>query len=281
MPRFFLFFLGITISLLFCGGTASLQADEGFKVENELTVDKNGTKVKSTTLFSDGIVYDFIDDKGQGEITILDPGGDRFILLDPVYRLQTRLPANEMRRNIEQRRAQLIGHEKPLLAFVAQPTFEVSIDETTGRMRFQSSWADYEIATQTVTNKEMAAVYDDYCLWCCYLNFHINPEIPLSLLRLDVNREVKRQNRLPGRVTATFYPRGKGPLAKSEKFETTHRYIQRLSEFDLKQINVALDMTGRFRNVPFKEYQAEVAKKHLPAKQSSSSARAADFKAAP
>jgi hypothetical protein len=240
---------------------AYARADEGFKVENELTI--GGVTVKSTTLFSDGIVYNIINDKGTGEITILDPNADRFILLDPVYRLQTRLSVKELQFAAERHRTALLENKQPLLAFVAQPVFDLSIDETTGRMRFQSQWVDYEIATQTVTKKEkeMASEYADYSDLCCYLNFRITPDMLLPLLRLNINQQIRNRNRLPVRVTVTVFPRGKGLLAKSEKLESTHKFVQRISEYDSQKIKEALDMTGRFREVKFEEYQASVAKK--------------------
>lgn len=253
----------------------------GFKVENTVTFDASvvfegsdtpgkadgsgkdaGLRtVKSTTLFTEGLTCDFIEDNGQGEITLLDRAGDVFILIDPACRIQTRLKASEMRRMIDTKRPELAMSKKPFVAFAGKPAFDVSIDETSGEMRFQSSWVDYSVKTHSPDRLEIVESYLDFCDWACYLHCRINPGKLNPLLRLEINRTLRERKRLPDRIAVTNYPDGKKVFAKSEKVESGHLFSLRLSEVDMKRINDAVALTRQFREVPFVDYQVEVSKK--------------------
>lgn len=248
----------------------------GFKVENTVTFEapegsperasgsggNAGLKtVRSTTLFTDGLTCDFIEDAGQGEITLFDRAGNVFILIDPACRIQTRLDASDMRRRIDTKRPELTASKKPFVAFAGKPSFDVSVDETSGEMRLQSPWIDYAVKTHSPDRPEIVDAYLDFCDWACYLNCRINPGSLNPLIRLEVDRLIRERKRLPDQLTVTHYPDGKRLLAKSEKIESAHTYSLRLSEVDLKRINDAVALTRQFRELPFVDYQVEVSKK--------------------
>lgn len=251
----------LPVALLVLASCGSLFAADGFKVESELLVEKSGTKVRMLTLFSDGIVYDFIENEGKGEMTIFEPKSDSFLLLDPVYRIRTRLPASEIREKIEAARPEMLASKKPLAVFAAKPVFELSVDEASGTLKFQCPWVDYEIKTRATEDEGIATAYFDFCDWYSYLNVRLHPGALRPLLRMEVNRILREKKRLPERVLATTWPNGKGFLAKSEKLETTHVFSRRLTEPDLNRITETLALTRHFREVPFEEYQIQVAPK--------------------
>lgn len=217
---------------------------------------------KMTTLFSEGIVYDFIEDAGQGEITIFDADNDLFILLDPSCRIQARFQASKLKERFGQLRTELSQSPSPFLTFAAKARFEESVDDVSGAMRFQSPWIDYALETRTPERPELVDLYFDYCDRIACLNCRINPGDFIPFIRTELNDSLRRHRRLPTRIVRTVYPDGKKLLAKSAKVESNHVYSVRISEYDSRQIAEARAASQKFRLVSFAEYQDEVLKKH-------------------
>lgn len=217
--------------------------------------------VVSQMIFIDGVVYNFIDP--HGELTVYDAAQDTLVVIDPELRLQTRLPAAATRAAIDETRKSLVGHRIPLVAFAAQPEFRQSLDPDSGTLKMTSELFDYEVETTPAGDPSVTATYYGAADMFCYLNFRLQPG-PLALkylVRLDVNQSLREAQRLPKKITLDFYPKGKGLLAKAERYESRHEIFGRLSDADRKRLDQARNMMQTFRTAAFDEYQREVEKK--------------------
>lgn len=247
----------------FLAGLSGLCAAENFRVDNEVRADDGKETVASTTYF---LGDDFLSLIGlNGEITFFDAKKGTFTLLDPKLRIQTHLAATRTKDEIDVKRRQNATHSSPFVAFVAKPVFQVESDESSGAVSLQSTWFDYKLMTET-PDDDTAKRYADFCDWSCYLNFRISRGHPTQLVRLEVNRILRDETRFPKSVSMSFFPKGKGLLAKEEKASSTHRLVRRLDEADKKRIDQAMELMRTLPVVPFDEYQEKAAEAVRPVK---------------
>ncbi len=236
---------------------------QDFRVDNEIHVagQAAGSEggVKSVTYFHGD---DFLSLIGEsGEITFFDAERKTFVLLDPVLRIQTQLSAERSREEADQQRRQKQRHEIPYFAFVARPKFTMEFDETSGKLALQSPWFDYLISTSPMPDADVARRYLDHCDWSCYLNHRINRSLT-PLVRLEVDRILREKKLFPHDIAFSYFPKGKGFLAKEEKVRSTHQLIRRLDDRDKQRVDQAREYRRVFLAIPFEEYQEKVAQKN-------------------
>lgn len=225
------------------------------RIDNELR--SGGKVVKSFTYLIGDDFYSVMED--NGEMIFYDAKKETFTLLHPSLRLQTQLSAVKTKSDIDDRRRRYLSHETPMLAFVAEPKFQSEFDETSGRLSLQSPWFDYVVTSVPFPGPaEAAKAYHAFCDRSCYLNFRINPRSPVPLVRLEVNRILREGNRFPREITLSYFPKGKGLLAKEETVRATHQPVFRLSDDDRRRLDAVAECRRAFASVPFDDYQNKV-----------------------
>jgi hypothetical protein len=228
----------------------------------DLRVDNNVQGVKSTAFLLAGKFYSIIGD--NGEIVEFDAAKKTFTLIDPALRIQTQIDAEETRKKVEQLRQQILNdpNTKPdsFRYFAFKPVFVAEFDSASGLLALQSNWIDYDIKTIPLTDGS-AGLYYDFCDWICYLNFRLNPRSGQMLIRLEVNRLLREQQRFATNVSESIYANGKQGLAKADHASSTHAMSRRLSDADRKQIEQVQEFKRTFPQVSFDEYQKSFAEK--------------------
>jgi len=247
---FFVFFLPVL-----CG------AAESFRVENELTVQQTGEKVKTTTLFTEGLVYDLIGD--NGETTIFDKASDTFTLLDPTLRIQTKVIASELKEAVLKRReAMRLESQSPFFAFALFPKFKETYEEESGLVQFQSSWFVYNVETIPFPNDALRQRYYDFCDWYCYLNLRVNPDSTTLFARMEVNRFLREQKRFPQKIQVDVHKKGNfgiaGIIANPDVYIGTHKLGIRLIPRDEQRLKRIDEHRKTFQTVSFEEYLKEI-----------------------
>jgi hypothetical protein len=249
----------LTVFCFFLNFVLSFGAD--FRVDNELLVEGATPKIASTMFVMND---DFISLIGEnGEITFFNADRQVFTLLDPMLRIQTQIDAAETKKKIE-----LIRQHRPEIAantfnaFAVKPSFQMEFEEASGILVLQSPWIDYTLTTNVLTNHETAKQYFDVCDWLCYLNFRIDPHSTAMLIRLEVNRILRKTNRFASHISVTAFPKGKTPIAKSEKKQSTHKIVLRLDSADQKKIDQAKEFQRTFTMIPLSDYQKKAAEKN-------------------
>jgi len=228
----------------------------------EFRIDSNVQGVKSTAFLLGGKFYSMIGD--NGEIVEFDAETKTFTLIDPALRAQTQIDAEETRKKTEQLREQILhdpnAKTDSFRYFTFKPKFDSEFNAASGMLALQSNWIDYEIKTIPFTDAA-AGMYYDFCDWVCYLNFRLNPRSSQMLIRLEVNRLLRENQRFAVRVSESIYIRGKQGFAKPDQVSSSHDMVRRLGDADRKRIEQAQEFKRTFPQVSFDEYQKRFAEK--------------------
>jgi hypothetical protein len=234
-----------------------------FRIDNEMQIEGSPEKIISTTFLLNSNFISLIGE--NGEITIFDSDEQIFTLLDPVLRIQTRLDAAETKKKVELLRQQVINRPEldanTFTAFAVKPVFQPEYDATSGTLALQSSWIDYLLVTHVLTDPEIAKQYFDLCDWLCYLHLRLDPRSTTMLVRLEVNRILREQNRFASRISVSVFPKGKIPITKPDKAQSSHKIVVRLDQSDWQRIDQSKEFRRTFAIIPFDEYQKKVAEK--------------------
>lgn len=259
MRRINTFFLFVFLTI-FCHQNISAKE---FRIDNEVRA-PSAPVVKSTTYLLDGNFFSLIGE--NGEATYFDVQKQVFTLVDPQLRAQTSLDASEMKKRVEALRRRITSDPKAEMNsfayFAANPKFQMEAEAVSGALALQSPWIDYSLTTRTFPDEETVRQYFDFCDWTCYLNLRINPYASSMMVRLEVNRILREQQRFPSEITVSLFPKGKiGFMPKEEKIQSAHQLVVRLSDADKKRIDKVFEQMRTFPVVPYDEYTKRVAEK--------------------
>ena len=253
-PQIVLSFLFAT-AVLFTSGAAR---SEDFHVESK--VFKIGDKkpiIETTTLFVKDVVYDFLKDP-QGakdpEVTILDPHGRRFVVLDPQRKLCTEVSLDDVQDFAKELRLEAAGHANPLLNFLSNPKFT---EKSKGdELEFDSPWMVYRLKTVPAKTAGVAKQYAEFSFWHSQLNIMTNPHSLPPFGRIAVSEKLEERGLLPVEVFMKVSP--KGPTQELQ-LRAEHRFQWTLLEKDRQQIDEAQKQFKVFRQVTLQDYNAHRA----------------------
>jgi hypothetical protein len=230
-----------------------------FRVENSVYAgSEKKPAARSTTIFSRGVVYDFLET--PAEVTIFDPAKERFVLLDVERKLKAELPIRVVGETIARlgRRAARSGDRQA--EFLTKPVFAESVDEKTGEREFDCDWMTYRVQAQRVDDGEMVKQYREFSDWYARLNTFLRPGSPLPFARLAINEALARRQEIPTRI-ALVAKRAGGLTLSRDQIRSEHQFVRRLVESDLRRVAVAGEQMAAFRAVNFREYERRPGKK--------------------
>jgi len=208
-------------------------------------------KSESTTIFSRGLVYDYL--KTPAETIVLDVARGRFLLLDPGRRLRTDVSTQEVVGLTENLRKWAAMQTDPYLKFLAAPTFEEQPDERTGELVFQSPWLSYRVTTADAEDGSVAQQYREFCDWYARLNARLNPGYKLVFARLAINEAIFRHGQVPREITLIL-PK-KGLAIQRSTIRSEHQFVPHLVESDRDRISQTSQFMAIFRPVDFADYE--------------------------
>jgi hypothetical protein len=244
MKRVLPFVLLLTIAA--CSQQA--EADD-FCIESTVTIGKQATK--NMTIFRSGRVYDFLDN--PNEITIFDPPGNRFVVLNPARRVKVEISLSEIEQSVFRQKSNAIAQNVPLLSFLANPSFEESYDESTGELVMTSEWLKYHVKTVTPKLSEAARQYAEFSDWQTKLNTVLNPDSLPPFPRLALNAAIAKSGRLPVEVERTHLSPEQS--RKSVTIRADHRLQWRVLESDAKRLDEANTFLVTFKSVSLSDYR--------------------------
>ena len=269
MPRLFhLVLYTLAVGLFLLVATEMLCADDTqpsgtirrFRIDNQLVT--GDTLIKSVTIFYDGLVYDFLGEHGQ--ITIYDQAAGTFVLLDPSCRVKAIVTTETLAGDFERRKEVFRNSSNPLENYLAEPYFEeTGYESESGLMYFRSPWIVYRFETVTLNAPVVSEAYYDYCRQLTLLNIRTSG-LPSPMIRLGLNPVLEQHRRFPGKVSMTFYPKGKVFLTGAAiQAESTHTFVRRLQSTDETKIEQANRYRELFREVSLDDYLREVRNTHV------------------
>jgi hypothetical protein len=224
-----------------------------FRVENSVFLDgEEEPQIRSTTIFHQGVVYDFLG--SPGEVTIFDTRRGRFVLLDPTRQIKTELTSDAVGVFAERLRQWSQRQDDPFLEFMASPEFDGSYERETGQLTFTSPWVTYRLETIDSPNAETSRQYREFCDWHCRLNTLLTPGARPPFARMVVNETLERLGRFPREVHLTWKPKH-GLLSRSKTARSKHLLVRQLVESDRRRIAQSDMLMATFTAVRFVEYQ--------------------------
>lgn len=227
---------------------AALTAEE-FRIETKIYVDDEQQPIsETTTLFLDGVVYDFLAEPQQIAV-FRKPGGGkpgRFILLDPERRLRTELTTHQLSGAMDKLRTWAAGQKDPFLRFAANPQFEESFEAESGKLVLASYLESYTVQTAPADNIEAMAEYREFLDWYAQLNTLLQAGPPPDP-RLRLNSALARHRVVPVQVELTR-------AGEKTPLRAEHDFTWRLSQDDRERIDDACDALASYRSVSNREF---------------------------
>ena len=234
-------------SLLLC--CPNFTAAEGFRIETAVYVgDEKQPTSETTTLFLDGVVYDFLTKPDQTAVFRKPAGGKpgRFILLDPRRRVRTELSTEQLAGAMQKLRTWAARQEDPFLQFAADPEFKESFEPQTGQLVLASHLESYTVETERVEHAQALAEYREFLDWYARLNTLLAGGPPPEP-RLRLNAALARHEVVPLKVELK---RGR----ENEPLRAEHKFTWRLSGEDVERIDDVRASLAAYQSVPNAEF---------------------------
>jgi hypothetical protein len=229
----------------------SANAAESFRIETKIFVgeekEKQEAVSKSTTLFHDGIVYDFLE-KPQQTAVFRKPAGDkpaRFILLNDQRQLQTEVSTEKLAAAMKDLRTWAATQRDPFLQFAANPQFDEAFDRDTGKLVLVSHLQTYTVETNQTQRQDALGPYREYLDWYTQLNTLLVTKTPPDP-RLKLNEALARHKAIPRKVE--LKRKGEDPV------RAEHDFTWRLSQQDVQRIEDVREALTTYQTVDNKTF---------------------------
>jgi len=225
-------------------------AAEGFRIQTKVFAgkEKKLPVSETTTLFRNGVVYDFLK-KPQQTAVFRKPGGGapgRFILISDSHSLRTEVSTEQLAGTMTKLRNWAAQQRDPFLQFAANPEFEESFDDTDGKLILASHLENYTVTTTTADHPEELAEYKEFLDWYTQLNTLLSAgKIPPEP-RLRLNAALARHQVVP--QTVQLVRAGEDPL------RAEHTFTWRLSKEDEKRIDGVQVALSSYKEVNNEEF---------------------------
>jgi hypothetical protein len=223
---------------------------EGFRIETKIYFgDEKKPQSETTTLFLDGVVYDFLAAPAQTAV-FRKPTGDKpgqFTLLDPQARVQTKLSTDQLMGAMEKLRSWAAEQKDPFLQFAAAPQFEESFESEGSRLVLAHHLETYTVATSPAEDREALAEYREFLDWYTRLNALLSADHFPPEPRLRLNESLARHQVVPVKVELTR-------TGVSDPLRAEHKFIWRLSRADLERIDGVRASLASYREVSNSEF---------------------------
>ncbi len=155
-------------------GQPGLTLAEDFRVDNSTYAGgQKEPSSQSTTIFRDGVVYDFM--KTPDETVVFDKSAGRFVLLDLSHRVRAELTTREVTGYLDRLQPLAAKSATPLLKFLAEPKFEEQYSESAGELTLSSSFVSYRLVLSHEASPGVVEQYHDFCDWYARLNALLSP----------------------------------------------------------------------------------------------------------
>jgi hypothetical protein len=243
--------LAVIILTFFAAFTAvnvALAAD-GFRIETKVFIGEEEEAVsENTTLFSEGIVYDFLEQPQQTAVfrkPIADKPG-RFILLSKKQRARTEISTDQLVRAMEKVRTWAGRQRDPFLKFAANPEFEETFEPQGGQLILASHLENYTVSTTPAEHPEAMQEYREFLDWYAQLNSLLSGGAPPDP-RLKLNEALARHKALP--ITVELLRSG-----EKEPLRAEHDFTWRISQNDVQRIEDVREALASYRSVSNEEF---------------------------
>ncbi len=231
---------------------------EDFHVESSVYSGKDPKPVsQNTTIFRAGIVYDYLSDK---TVAVFDKPRGRFLLVDPARKVKTEVKTEDLQHFCDELQERAAKEGNAYVKALANPQFDVSVDEKTAELVLKNSHMSYRVSTLKAESEEAALQYREFSDWYARLNAMTNHTPPFA--RLAVNQELHSRGLVATQVQLNI-PRQLGIGGHGVSLRSEHQIKWKLLKLDLDMITTTETQLGSFRAVSLEKFQqvGEVTKR--------------------
>jgi hypothetical protein len=252
-------FTRLAVALLaVLGRSAQAASPDELRIETKVYAGREEQPVsENLTLFHAGAVYDYLPD--TREVTVFDPRGGRFRLIDPVRGQQAEIETREIDEFCKGLKRWAAEQNDPLLQFAAQPRFEVEFDEGRDELLLKHKLLQY-VAVAVPTPRGRNAVlpqYRSYCDGYARLGAMLHPGSIPPFVRQQLNAELAARGLLAESIELTLQPRE--PLGKPLVMRSEHKIASRLIDSDRRRIGQTNDQMANLPSVDWHAYRQALA----------------------
>lgn len=233
---------------------ANMSNAEGFRIETKVFKgeEKEGKEAKTaesetTTLFLDGVVYDFLKKPEQTAVFRKPAGGNpgQFILLN-----EQRDPHEILDRKGRHYRYEDeslgFAQRDPFLQFAANPEFEESFDDDTGKLTLVSHLENYKVDTMPAEHPDAMIEYREFLDSYTRLNTLLSSGLLQPGPRLRLNAVLARRKVVPIKVELS--------RSGEEPLRAEHAFTWRLSQDDQKRIDEVRSNLTKYQEVSNEQF---------------------------
>jgi hypothetical protein len=234
---------------------ANSSSAEGFRIETKVFVgeEKEGKEAKeavseTTTLFLDGVVYDFLK-KPEQTAVFRKPGGGKpgqFTLLNEQRSILTKFSTDQVDGTVTKLKAWASREKDPFLQFAANPEFDESFDDDTGKLVLASHLENYKVDTMPAEHPDAMIEYREFLDAYTRLNTLLSGGSLQPEPRLRLNAVLARRKVVPIRVELA--------RAGEEPLRAEHAFTWRLSQDDQKRIDEVRMSLTKYKEVPNEQF---------------------------
>jgi len=244
----------VLVSIFAFGGQANVPSACGkdFRVENKVFSGNRKEPVsRSTTLFLNGVVYDYLDD--PDEVIVFDKAEGRFVLLGMDRKVRSELTTQEVQALTNRLRQIASNQPDPFVRFLADPNFSQQYDSASGELVLASSWMTYRVVLAVAESPTVAQQYREFSDWYARLSSLLNPGSKPPAARLAVNEALARRNAIAREVYLTLSPKKGFPTTRIE-IRSEHQLTPEVGAEDTVRVGQTRQFMDIFLPVSFEKY---------------------------
>lgn len=233
------------VALLFGSLATRGVAAQEFRIETFVYVGGEEQPVsRTTTLFENSAVYEFVDKPDQIIVYRHAGGGDSgvFILLDPATERRTEIDATRVSKLMDKLSGWAAKQDDKLLKFSANPEFKETFDAETGSMTLANAEWTYRVATVAAENATALERYRKFTDSYAQLTAMLHASPPPGP-RLALNAALAKHGVVPVEIRRT--------IAGDEKnvVRAVHEFSWRLSKDDRARLDEAQKKLASYQKV--------------------------------
>jgi hypothetical protein len=228
---------------------ANSTVGEGFRIATKVYVGEEKEAVsETTTLFLDGIVYDFLKKPEQTAVFRKPSGGrpGQFTLLNERRSILTKVSTEKVDGTMTKLKAWASRQRDPFLQFAANPEFDESFDDGTGKLVLASHLENYTVETMPAEHPDAMVEYREFLDSYTQLNTLLSAGSFPPEPRLRLNAVLARLKVVPIKVELA--------RAGEEPLRAEHAFTWRLSKDDHKRIDEVRGNLAKYREVPNEQF---------------------------
>ena len=239
-----------TLLLLFVPAQ-SVQA-QAFRIETQIYLNEQSDPAsENTTLFSDGLVFDYQSVGSQtNEVAILEPARRRIVLLDHARQVKLQLDELQLIKMADSLRKQTQSNKAA--SFLVNDVFEESVDIDMGTATLTSPTIRYSIVGRRPSDIRMLPLYNQFMTFFTRMKFS-DPHAMPPFARLRLNETISKLGWIPTEVKVKIE---KNVLFKDGlQAVSKHTLIPNLSDKDLETVAKLKTQWLNYKSVSLDDYR--------------------------